>query len=135
MKKAGYKRLVEYWKKTAEYDYDTMKSLVKSRRYASALFFGHIVLEKILKALVVNNTKDHAPYIHDLIRLFQLTGLEMDKDTRKFLDEVNKFNIKARYPEQKLNFYKKCTKEYCGKRINNINVLYKKLCRKLEPKK
>lgn len=135
MKKAGYKKLVEYWKKTAEYDYDTMKSLVKSKRYASSLFFGHIVLEKILKALVAQETKDHAPHTHDLIRLFQLTGLEMDKETRKFLDEVNKFNIKARYPEQKLNFYKKCTKEYCGKHINDIDALYKKLCRKLEPKK
>jgi len=134
-KKAGYKKLVEYWRKTAEYDYDTMKSLSKSRRYASALFFGHIVLEKILKALVVANTKDYAPYIHDLARLYKLTGLDMDTDTRRFLDEVNKFNLKARYPEQKLQFYRKCTREYCGKYLSEIDSLYKKLCQKLELKK
>ncbi|MDD3487695.1 MAG: HEPN domain-containing protein [Candidatus Moranbacteria bacterium] len=135
MKKTGYKKLVEYWQKTAEYDYDTMKSLLRSRRYASSLFFGHIVLEKILKALVVANTKDYASRTHDLVRLYKLTGLKMDTETRNFLDEVNKFNLKARYPEYKMNFYKKCTKEYCGKYINEIDSLYKKLCQKLKPKK
>jgi HEPN domain-containing protein len=133
--KTGYKKLVEYWRKTAEYDYETMKSLLKNRRYTSSLFFGHIVLEKILKALVVSNTKNYAPYTHDLARLYKLTGLEMDTDTRSFLDEVNKFNLKARYPEQKLQFYKKCTKEYCGQFIKEIDVLYKKICLELKQKK
>ena len=43
--------LVNYWLKTAEHDYDTMIGLFKIRRYSDCLFFGHIILEKVLKAI------------------------------------------------------------------------------------
>jgi len=125
--KDNYKKLVKYWQETAAYDYDTMKSLVKSRRYASSLFFGHIVLEKILKALVVNQTKAHALYTHNLILLMKISKVELNKSEIDLLKMVNDFNIEARYPEYKLKFYKFCTEE--------VDKLYKKLCQKLKPKK
>ena len=99
--KNNYKKLVKYWQETAAYDYDTMKSLVKSRRYASSLFFGHIVLEKILKALVVNQTKAHALYTHNLILLMKISKVELNKSEIDLLKMVNDFNIEARYPEYK----------------------------------
>ncbi|MBI2459093.1 MAG: HEPN domain-containing protein [Parcubacteria group bacterium] len=133
--KNNYKKLVKYWQETAAYDYDTMKSLTKSRRYASSLFFGHIVLEKILKALVVNETKKHAPYTHDLIKLCKIIGMELDNSAKDFLYEVNKFNLKARYPEYKSQFYKLCTKKYSSEYIGEVDKLYKKLCQRLKPKK
>ncbi|MCK9401744.1 MAG: HEPN domain-containing protein [Bacteroidales bacterium] len=133
--KNDYKKLVKYWQDTAAYDYNTMKSLVKSKRYASSLFFGHMVLEKILKALVVNETKKHAPYTHDLVKLYNHTGMELDNSTKDLLYGVNKFNLKARYPEYKSQFYKLCTKEYSSKYIREVDEMYKKLCQKLKPKK
>jgi len=135
MKSDDYKRLVRYWQETAAYDYDTMKSLVKSKRYASSLFFGHIVLEKILKGLVVKSTKKHAPYTHDLVKLYKLIGMELDNNTKDLLYEVNKFNMKARYPEWKLQFYKRCTREYAEGYLDKIDKLYKKLCQGLKQKK
>ena len=51
------------------------------------------------------------------------------------LDVVNKFNIKARYPEYKLQFYKQCDKEYTKNYFNKIVKLYKKLCQILKQKK
>ena len=39
---------IEYWGKTAEHDYNTMLGLFKIKRFPESLFFGHIVLEKIL---------------------------------------------------------------------------------------
>ncbi|MFA6306811.1 MAG: HEPN domain-containing protein [Patescibacteria group bacterium] len=133
--KNNYKKLVKYWQETAAYDYDTMKSLVKSQRYASSLFFGHIVLEKILKALVVNETKAHAPYTHNLILLIKISKIKLNEEEMDLLKAVNDFNIEARYPEYKLKFYKLCTKEYAKNKIEEIDNLYKKLCQKLKPKK
>ncbi len=133
--KNNYKKLVKYWQETAAYDYDTMKSLVKSRRYASSLFFGHIVLEKILKALVVNETKKHAEYTHDLIRLMEVSKIELSQEEIDLLNKVNDFNIKARYPEYKAQFYKLCNKEYALKYIREVDKLYNKLCQKLKSKK
>jgi HEPN domain-containing protein len=135
MKSKGYKKLVDYWQKTAEHDYETMKSLFAGKRYDASLFFGHIVLEKIFKAAVANATKDHAPYTHNLIKLAEVSKIELDEKELNLLKEVNDFNIEARYPEQKLQFYNLCNKKYAEKYIKEIDKLYKKLCQKLKPKK
>jgi len=105
--------------------------LFKIKRYLDCLFFGHIVLEKVLKGLVAKNTSKEAPYIHDLVRLQELAKMQLDKDDLKFLKEVNNFNIRVRYPDYKLRFYKICTKEFTEIRFNRIVKLYKKLCLKL----
>ena len=119
--------VVKYWLATAEHDRETMDVLFKSARYSDSLFFGHIILEKILKGLVVRNTKTQAPFIHDLLQLQKLTGISLSEDEIDLLDKVNDFNIRTRYPERKLEFYKLCTKEFSGPYMDKINVLYKKL--------
>lgn len=135
MKSEGYKKLVNYWQKTAEHDYETMKSLFRAKRYDASLFFAHIVLEKILKALVVNETKKHVLYTHDLVKLAEISTLSFSDQEIKFFNEVNDFNMDARYPEQKMEFYKICTKEYTKKYIKEVESIYKELCQKLKPKK
>ncbi len=132
MKKENIKKIIEYWKKTAQHDYKTMQGLFKIKRYSDCLFFGHIILEKILKGLVVKNAGKEAPYIHDLVRLEELAEIQLDKDELKFLKEVNNFNIRVRYPDYKLRFYKICTKEFAEKRFKKIVKLYRKLCQRLK---
>lgn len=126
------KEITHYWQKTAEHDYETMLVLFKSKRYSDSLFFGHIVLEKILKAHVVQNTKKQAPYLHDLLRLAEVAHLNLTEEQLDVLDIVNEFNIRARYPEYKLEFYKRCTKEYTKEHLESIKVLYKMLCQRLK---
>jgi len=121
--------LVEYWLKTAAHDYETLEVLYDNGRYSDALFFGHIILEKVLKALVVKETKEQAPFTHDLLRLQQLARISLLEAEVNLLDEVNDFNIRARYPEQKLAFYNKCTKEFVDPYMNKIIPLYEKLCK------
>ncbi len=121
--------------KTAEHDFATMQALEKTKRYSDALFFGHIVLEKLLKAHVTKNTHEHAPYIHDLVRLAKMTELQLPAIAISLLNEVNDFNIRARYPEDKLEFYQRCTKAFATPYINHISILYRKLCRALKQKK
>ena len=126
----------EYWQKTSKRDYDTMLGLFKIKRYPESLFFGHIVLEKILKAHVVKNTKKGAPKIHNLIKLMELASLDLPEDDKNLLDLVNIFNLKSRYPDFKLKFYKSYSrKEAAENKINKIKRLYNKLCRKLTQKK
>lgn len=98
-------------------------------------FLVIIILEKILKSHVVKTTKEQAPFIHDLVRLANLTKLEFSTKEIHFLHQVNDFNIRARYPEHKLAFYKKCTKIYTQPYFDQIVQLYKKLCLALKLKK
>ena len=132
MKKESVKKIVEYWKKTAEHDYETMLGLFKIKRYSDSLFFGHIILEKILKGFFVRETKEQAPHIHDLIRLQEGAKIKLSKEEIKLLNEVNDFNIRSRYPEYKLQFYEKCDKKYSKDYFDKIIKLYKKLCLKLK---
>lgn len=120
--------VIAYWLETAKHDYETMKVLYDSARYSDALFFGHVVLEKVLKSLVVKRTGTHAPHIHDLAQLYSLSGLRVQEDELDLLDTMNDFNIRARYPEQKLEFYRLCTKEFTERYITRIDSLYLKLC-------
>ena len=129
---AKIKQLISYWTTTAAHDYDTLLVLFKNKKYSNALFFGHIVLEKILKAHVVKTTNEQAPYTHDLIRLRHLAKLPLVKKEINLLIKVNDFNIRSRYPDFKYNFYKKCTKSYTEKYYKPINELYQKICH--EPK-
>ncbi len=46
-------RTVKYWLSGARYDIKTAVTLLMGKRYPYALFFGHLALEKVLKALVV----------------------------------------------------------------------------------
>jgi len=122
----------DYWDAVVTHDYDTMMSLMKSKRYSDALFFGHMVLEKSLKALVTKKTKEHAPYTHNLIHLHESADIELSDTSIDLLADVNEFNMRARYPEQKLAFYKKCTKSYTEGYIKKISKLHKKLWENLK---
>ncbi len=48
--------LIAHWLKTSEVDEITMHYLFKDGRYAHCLFFGHLYLEKICKALWIKIT-------------------------------------------------------------------------------
>lgn len=123
---------VEYWLKTSEHDYDTMLYLFRDKRYSDCLFFGHIILEKILKAFVVLKTRESAPMTHDLLSLAQKSGLDISKDEEKLLNEVNKFNIRVRYPDYLLQFYRICDQEYTEEYLDKIQILWKKFVLRLK---
>ena len=44
-------KYIKYWMESSENDYDAMKNLYKSKNYNWCLFIGHLVIEKLLKAL------------------------------------------------------------------------------------
>jgi HEPN domain-containing protein len=123
---------IEYWRESAGEDMKTARVLFDGKRYSGALFFGHIVLEKILKAFVVLETEKEAPKIHNLIRLHELGNVGLDESTLKYIATVNAFNIRGRYEDYKKSFYQMCTKEYTVQNLNKIGEIYKMLCKKLE---
>lgn len=128
------KHAVTYWQEVAAHDYKTMEVLFESKRNSDSLFYAHIVLEKILKALVVKYTRKHAEYTHNLMKLAEDARLVLTKEEQDLLDIVNDFNIRTRYPDAKLQFYKKCTRSYTVAYLKQIKELYKRLCRKLKEK-
>ncbi len=118
-------KIVLHWRDTSEKDYQTMQNLLKSGDYSWAMFLGHLVLEKLLKAHYVKNQRKHAIFTHDLLRLATNAGLNIDEETEEWLDDISTFNINARYDTYKQDFYKLCTKEFANlwsERIEKLRI-------------
>lgn len=114
-----------YWQKSAQHDLESAESMFDSGRYDWCLFVGHLVLEKILKAMFIDrNDIDLPPKIHNLVRLAELSKIKLEKDQKFLLDKINDFNIQARYPDYKLEFYNRCNEEFTSKYFGKIKEFY-----------
>jgi HEPN domain-containing protein len=91
--------------------------------YSYSLFFGHLAIEKLLKGLYAAKLRQHAPPIHNLLRLAKVAGLELDESVTDALITVTAFNIETRYPDVKRAFRQKCTAEYTKQQLTMIRGL------------
>ena len=117
--------LMEHWIETSDEDYEAMASLYKDKKYNWCLFIGHLVVEKLVKALYAkhNSENPYAPQIHDLLKIIRKCDVNIDDTKLDKLSVINTFNIGARYDDYKKEFYNKCTKEYTDEQIKNIEEL------------
>jgi HEPN domain-containing protein len=112
-----------HWITSSDKDFITMIHLYDSKDYHWSLFIGHIVIERLLKACVVRETKKHAPFTHDLTKLANLSGLDFTEEYLDWLDTITTFNMNARYDSYKEAFYKKCTYDFTFEWIEKIKIL------------
>jgi len=113
-------RIINYWIESAEKDYKTMNDLYETKNYSWSLFMGHLVIEKLLKALFVKRIGEYPPLIHDLRRICEKSGIELDMSQQIVLDSISRFNINARYDDYKQSFYLLCTESFTCEWIENI---------------
>lgn len=125
------KKLIEYWLKIAKEDLKVANSLFEKKHYPQALFFGHLVLEKVLKAYYVKIVDKNAPYTHNLSYLAEKCNLELDTDQEELLEDVSRFNIDMRYPDRSLKFYKMCNKKYTESYLKKIRRFYRWIIKKI----
>ncbi len=124
-------QIVKQWLDSAEQNSSTMHHLIVSKDYSWALFLGHLVIEKTLKAIFVSRFNKHAVFTHDLLRLAKKVELDLTEEQEEWLDEITTFNINARYDNYKQDFYKLCTKDFTTKWIGRIEILKKWLTNQL----
>lgn len=115
---------IAYWKKSAKNDWKVARDLFQLTHYDGCLFYCHLTLEKILKGLVVVKTGKAAPHIHNLEHLSKLAKLDIDEEQRKNLQIITTFNVAARYPDEKLDLYKKATKQFTDQYLAITKSLY-----------
>ncbi len=112
---------IQYWLDSAAHDWDTAESLFSAGKSDWCLFIAHLVLEKILKAIFVqDNDNKFPPKTHNLIKLAENTQIQLTEDQKIFLDEVNEFNLEVRYPQFKDEFHKKCTQAFTERYFKQI---------------
>jgi HEPN domain-containing protein len=119
------KEKVKYWLQSAQDDWRVAKHLFQRGDYSYSLFFGHLTIEKILKAIYVNRLDDNPPFTHRLVFLAEKASLEIPEEKLRLLETVTDFNLEARYPDEKFSFKKKCTKKFAKEYLDEIGVLKK----------
>jgi HEPN domain-containing protein len=112
--------IVNYWLVEAAEALQVAEHLVEKRDYSYALFFGHLAVEKTLKALYALHRQEHAPLLHNLVRLARSAGLELDPNQTQALVTITAFNIEARYPDLKRSFRAKCTPSFTERQMELI---------------
>jgi len=119
--------LMKYWVESSDSDFETMEVLYKNKKNTWCLFLGHLVIEKLLKAIYAKNNPENpiSPKIHNLILLSQKAKIEVPQEIRKRIQVINTFNISARYDDYKKSFSQKCTNEYTTEQIENIKEVRK----------
>lgn len=110
----------------AKRDVDAAGKMLESKHNTWCLFMWHLVIEKMLKAVLMIQDKNII-YTHNLIVLYQKSGLDLGASVIDHLAEINRFNIEARYDFEKEEFYKKATDEYTAKWSQICEAIYKNL--------
>lgn len=83
-------------------------------RYLHMTFFCQQSIEKALKGLYFEKKQQTPPRKHDLLALSASCDLldEMSLKQKTFLATVSEYYIESRYPEDRANLAKTCTKEF-----------------------
>ncbi|MDH5367508.1 MAG: HEPN domain-containing protein [Cyclobacteriaceae bacterium] len=116
-------KIVQHWLDSADKNQSTMEHLVDSQDYSWALFLGHLVIEKTLKALYVKRLEKHAIFSHDLLRLANKIDISLTEEYEEWLDMITTFNLNARYDNYKQDFYNLCTKDFTNTWLDKIEKL------------
>lgn len=124
-----------YWLESAKDDWNVARHLYENGDYPYSLFFGHLTIEKILKAIYVERTGDNPPFTHRLVFLAEKSSLKLAEEKLRLLETITDFNLEARYPDEKFSFRKRCTKEFTGRYLEEIGGLKKWLEKQLKQSK
>jgi HEPN domain-containing protein len=127
------KDIRKYWIKTSDQDWEAANHLFEKGDYLYALFFGHLTIEKILKAIFSEKNEQTPPFSHNLVYLSEKAGLDLNEEQLGLLEEISDFNLEARYPDDKFSFHKKCTIGFTKKKLQQIRMVRKWLLQKLQP--
>ncbi len=80
-------------------------------------------MKKLLKAYYVQVKEEFPPFIHNLLRLAEMTNLSVSEEKKVKLVTITAFNIQARYDDYKMSFQKKCTPEFANEWFENLKEI------------
>jgi len=112
---------IEHWINTAQYDWTGVEHAFGTENYLHCLFWAHLVLEKLAKALWIKNHEENIPpRTHSIVRLLELSDIDLGEDTMKFLEMFIRFQLSTRYPDYMNDMYKVCTEDYTMLQLEKV---------------
>jgi HEPN domain-containing protein len=118
------KEHISYWIEQAEDDWEAVDALYQNKKYLQALFFAHLVIEKLCKACWVrDNESNIPPKTHNLVYLLSQTKIDVPDDLNELMLNINRFQLEGRYPDYVSKMYRICNKDFTTSLLERINEL------------
>ena len=90
-------KVIKNWINIAEYDLQTAKFMLESKRYLYVAFTCQQAIEKIMKAIYIKEKNETPPYTHNLIKLLNYLSLasSIKEEHIRFLEILNSYYIES----------------------------------------
>ena len=119
---------IEYWRSGSESNLETSVVLFANAKTIEGLFFCHLPVEKMLKALVVKGTAEIPPRTHDLFRLAEIAGIQLSESYVALCQVLMRYQLEGRYPDYKpVNPHKKTALTFLSETKTLIEWIKEKL--------
>lgn len=92
--------------------------MLASGRYLYVLFCSQQAIEKRLKALIVERTKEFPPRTHDLVKLAHTANVTLTDQHELLLRTMTKYYMGTRYPEEISALAKDVTKDLAARSLS-----------------
>ncbi|NCO56001.1 MAG: hypothetical protein COS14_01960 [Bacteroidetes bacterium CG02_land_8_20_14_3_00_31_25] len=124
---------IDYWISQVADDWDAVDALFVRQRYLQSLFFTHLTIEKICKAIWIKHNKTNfPPRVHNLLYLLSQTPVTLTEEQSEFMLSLNRFQMEGRYPDYWTQMCKICNEDFARKMIEQTNELKLWLIKKLQ---
>ncbi|RLD43101.1 MAG: hypothetical protein DRI86_10570 [Bacteroidetes bacterium] len=87
------------WQYESIADLKSAKIYINKSRIIHGLFLCHLVIEKSLKAIIINISGKAAPKSHDIYQLSKKANYTFTDKDNAFVDSIIKYKIQGRYPD------------------------------------
>lgn len=99
------KKETELWYKKSKDDWDMMQIAWEKHKYAYTVLFSQQMVEKILKAYIIENKKTAPRKIHFIEELIKDAGLDLKEINNPEVKELSKAYAKVRYPDLSKKYF------------------------------
>ena len=117
-------KVTQEWIKIAEYDLGTAKAMLKTKRYLYVVFMCQQAIEKILKAIYVQQNKNVPPRTHNLLYLADTLKLQVSASDKSLLFDLNQFYISTRYPQDRCRISQTVTQKKAKMYFENTKGVF-----------
>jgi HEPN domain-containing protein len=106
--------------------------MLKTGRYLYVLFSCQQAIEKTLKALVTAKTKELPPRIHNLLKLAEIIGVELNEEDKLFLEKMSYYYLETRYPEELIKISRQVKRNLAKKYFDKTKEIVRWLRQKIK---
>lgn len=115
---------IDHWITGAADNWQEVGTMFTAGAYVPCLFWAHLTIEKLAKALwVKENASDIPPFTHNIARLLSDTSLVLTPAQARFVQQLNTFQLEGRYESYTTNLRQLATPAFTQSVLQDVTAL------------